>query len=174
MQNQSADGVQEVLVDRCWFKINTGSPFGSCSVQISWYLGFSNQVELHHDTKNEYMGLFVCLDVGLGQAPRLQEALFVCLDAHQSPASTVLKAPWSLATGKQNPVSFLPGAARSILLSAIIAWAGVAKVFGPPPTTLPGKNTSRQTNSICTKPGPTDMSPPNKRSCTSLGMPLLY
>ena len=167
MQNQSADGVQEVLVDRSWFKINTGSPFGSCSVQISWYLGFSNQVELHHDTKNEYMGLFVCLDV----------ALLVCLDAHQSPASTVLKAPWSLAMGKQNPVSFLPGAARSILLSAIIAWAGVAKVFGPPPTTLPGKNTSRQTNSICTKPGPTDMSPPNKRSCTSLdclGMPLLY
>ena len=131
-------------------------------------------MELQHDTKNEYMGLFVCLDVGLGQAPRLQEALFVCLDTHQSPASTVLKAPWSLAMGKQNPVSFLPGAARSILLSAIIAWAGVAKVFGPPPTTLPGKNTSRQTNSICTKPGPTDMSPPNKRSCTSLGMPLLY
>ena len=164
MKNQSADGVQEVLVDRCWFKINTGSPFGSCSVQISWYLGFSNQVELQHDTKNEYMGLFVCLDVGLGQAPRLQEALFVCLDAHQSPASTVLKAPWSLATGKQNPVSFLPGAARPILLSAIIVW----------PT---AHNTSRQTNSICTKPGPTDMSPPNKRSCTSLdclGMPLLY
>jgi hypothetical protein len=84
-------------------------------------LGFSNWVELQHDTKNKYMGLFVCLDV----------ALFVCLDTHQSPASTVLKAPWSLAAGEQNPVSFLPGTAHSILLSAIIAWAGVAEVFGP-------------------------------------------
>ena len=68
------------------------------------------------------MGLFVCLDV----------ALFICLDAHQSPASTVLKAPWSLAAGEQNPVLFLPGTAHSILLlSAIIAWARVAEVFGP-------------------------------------------
>ncbi|KAG0520547.1 hypothetical protein BDA96_08G083700 [Sorghum bicolor] len=45
----------------------------------------------------------------------------VCLpECPPEPGSTVLKAPWSLATAKQNPVSFLPGTVHSIILSAII------------------------------------------------------